>query len=842
MRTDANRIAIRAIRAILDAAHPLELAVAGTTVQCVASHRSADRWPEKALPGIDEGTDGPWPRTAAVACTWEGGRCSLEVICRPNSRDGQLALSVYLGPRGSQLVWVNIPRRIHDAVDATLVHADAQAFLKKRKSGGTSDLQPRLSQILSSLTSASSIPMASQWNARLFDVEVPSGSVQPSPAVAFQHLVHLALLKLDFFSRAEDAKDRGRPLVDVAKLMGVPQDAPGLTGLGEDGEDEDDAEAPARKRRYWAGGFQWGNESKREEFIAGNYWQVGWPRTAEEAPAKTTWLRFDELTSGDLLAIKGYGGQHDLVIHYVGEVVSVDREAGRISLKRFDTPLYKGKAPRGGGAGNWFDTLVPITRKEDIAKIFGARAADGVSDGVAAGYDDIPLNLILYGPPGTGKTYRLQEQYLDRFTRSERQIRDGDAWSTAASELTYFEVIVVAIYAAPNRKATVDQILAHPVAKAKYQANAPKSMRQIVWGTLGQHTVEESTTVKMKRRLGDLVFDKDADGRWFFPGPLPPELREMAERVTKTKSVPREVKDYDFVTFHQAYAYEDFIEGIRPNLVDGDDEDTGGRVGYALRDGIFKEAVRKAVQLTGFDGTIHDFCLLTREERDKHLEGAPHYAVFIDEINRGNVARVLGELITLLEDDKRLGEDNELIVRLPYSGSLFGVPPNLHVIGTMNTADRSVEALDAALRRRFEFIEIPPLPEVFDFAVGPIDLGRLLQTMNRRIERLRDRDHRIGHAYLLSLRKEPTLDALKHAFATKVLPLLQEYFFGDWGKIGLVLGSDFVKKREDAVAFASFDHEDRTALENRPLYELVPMSELTDDHFRRIYEDAPDGS
>lgn len=253
--------------------------------------------------------------------------------------------------------------------------------------------------------------------------------------------------------------------------------------------------------------------------------------------------------------------------------------------------------------------------------------------------------------------------------------------------------------------------------------------------------------------------------------------------------------------------------------------------------------MRNALQRTGFPGTIDDFCKLTKEERAGYFEGAPHYAVFIDEINRGNVARVFGELITLLEDDKRLGAENELIVRLPYSGGLFGVPPNLHVIGTMNTADRSVEALDAALRRRFEFEELGPKPQELNVVIaGPIETRRLLQTINRRLEKLRDRDHCIGHAYFLPLEKEPTLDALKRVFASKIIPLLQEYFFGDWGKIGLVLGREFVRKRQDGIELADFDHDDRDALMTRPVYELVPMEELTDQSFRRIYEDVPSAS
>jgi 5-methylcytosine-specific restriction protein B len=215
-----------------------------------------------------------------------------------------------------------------------------------------------------------------------------------------------------------------------------------------------------------------------------------------------------------------------------------------------------------------------------------------------------------------------------------------------------------------------------------------------------------------------------------------------------------------------------------------------------------KEELAAAAGETLFAGEELDYEQMKRRvlAGDALAPNGKPYVLIIDEINRGNMSRVFGELITLIEPSKRAGRRETAEVQLPYSNERFSVPANLYIIGTMNTADRSLAVVDTALRRRFDFVEMMPDPTVLKVRnVEGVDLVRMLRTINLRIEHLYDREHMIGHSFFMGLTEESTLADLAPIFKNNVLPLLEEYFYEDWEKIAKILGNSGIYTLQPAA-------------------------------------------
>jgi len=426
----------------------------------------------------------------------------------------------------------------------------------------------------------------------------------------------------------------------------------------------------------------------------------------------------------------------------------------------------------------------------------------------------LSLNTILYGPPGTGKTYILKNKYMPMFTSSENSITRDEFLRDVIQNCSWWQVIALAVLEIGKTK--VAEIFNHEYVQIKAQFSNSTTVTPTIWGQLQSHTIEECEHVKVQRRMPPFIFNKTENSEWEIRmnevEEQAPELLELKTKIadfSKTQNV--KIERFEFLTFHQSYSYEDFIEGIKPELLETD-------VAYKIDEGVFQKMCNRA-----------------------RNDSANNYAIFIDEINRGNISSIFGELITLIEEDKREGKPNQIKATLPYSKATFSVPNNLFIIGTMNTADRSVEALDTALRRRFSFIEMNPEPHKLsgtNFKCEGVDLENLLLSLNGRIEKLLDKDYCIGHSYFMNIQdRQNPIDELRMIFQNKILPLLQEYFYGDWGKIMLVIGKEFVYKKTETVKFLTSELTDEyEEYIDKPIYGFTDSQKWTLNSFKSIYE------
>lgn len=415
------------------------------------------------------------------------------------------------------------------------------------------------------------------------------------------------------------------------------------------------------------------------------------------------------------------------------------------------------------------------------------------------------VNQILYGPPGTGKTYYtkfIMNKIISKNTEKSTLINNLDE----IGNLNWYSVIAMAMYNHKKDSYTVPEIKEFEEIKAYLQTKNNNSINAVLWGQLQSHTSESNKLVKYEKRQAPFIFEKLENSKWQLSENGKMFVSEqLADYIVQPQN--RIKKEYSkFITFHQAYSYEEFVEGIKP-------ECENDNIIYTIKNGIFKEICLKA-----------------------NNDPSNNYILVIDEINRGNISKIFGELITLIEEDKRVepnGEygfentivkNNELLVTLPYSQRKFGVPKNLYILGTMNTSDRSIASIDIALRRRFKFREMMPIVDfVADFGCN---FKACFELLNKRISVLLDRDHQIGHSYFINDKHQNDgINGLKNIWFDSILPLLNEYFYGDWEKLQALLGqakndnTSFIKRIEK-ISFANSYSCDED--EN---YDFVPETE-----------------
>lgn len=473
-----------------------------------------------------------------------------------------------------------------------------------------------------------------------------------------------------------------------------------------------------------------------------------------------------------------------------------------------------------------------------------------------------PLNQILFGPPGTGKTYNTIFKTLDilgvpavikgketdsnwfenedadreEAVKAFNRLKDeGRIVFTTFHQSMSYEDFIEGI----KPQTTVGQVeyikedgIFCQIAKKAHVAN-------ISVNTKGE------TSVRFRDQFDNFIFhitellEEGKDVEFESKKRAIQKVAQVDEDMIRFYATNGEI-DRNTVTYARLMKLYD--AGVIPEKLTADKIKTiiGGcnaTYFWTILNEInkYNESHPVSSSKTIEEWSYEDIRLEYENSLEKHSEivsNTKPYVFIIDEINRGNIANIFGELITLLEEDKRLGNSESMTCTLPYSKKEFGVPNSLYIIGTMNTADRSVEALDSALRRRFSFVEMMPKPELLkdvkvrdvkDKDNNNISLQKLLETINKRIEVLKDREHQIGHSYFMKFAGSNFVNAedLKSVFTDKIIPLLQEYFYGDYEKILLVLGRGFIEKQKTNITFA-----DNTSDEDIPDYRY----EIKDNH------------
>ena len=386
-------------------------------------------------------------------------------------------------------------------------------------------------------------------------------------------------------------------------------------------------------------------------------------------------------------------------------------------------------------------------------------------------------NIIYTGVAGTGKTHRLQ-QIAKRYTELLPVANADDLLQALLKPLSWRDVICLIFlnnYQQGRKLLKVPEIIDHQFFRMKAQLNDRKeNLNQTAWGTLMMYSDKNSVRVKYHRRASQSYFDKDDSSNWFLLADSLPLLADLQNKLDDYQAaihsqfqpnyLQPKLERFSFVSFHQAYGYEEFVEGIRPHIADN------GQMSYRVESGAFLRLCQQA----------------------KH-DPSHRYAMLIDEINRANVARVFGELMSLIEPTKRAGQTDSLSVNLAYSRQPFSVPSNVDIYATMNSQDHSLAPLDIAFRRRFEFIECQPQPQLLGKVMAngiEIDLAKLLTVLNERISQNLAKDSQLGHSFLWGI---DSLQALSAAFSQSIIPQVAQACQHHGQILQAIFGQTFIR-------------------------------------------------
>lgn len=469
------------------------------------------------------------------------------------------------------------------------------------------------------------------------------------------------------------------------------------------------------------------------------------------------------------------------------------------------------------------------------------------------------LNQILYGPPGTGKTYNtinkalsiLETKTQEEINAEERDIlnvrfndyiKNGQIVFTTFHQSMSYEDFIEGIK--PLKPEDEDEFVKYDIEEGIFKGLCRQAIKEFYQKGTNDETFERLNS--FENAWNDLLenVQNSIDNNGVFPldtiSGQAMDAFEISDRGNLYLRPQYEgAKDYTvshdrtqklFNAFPNLEVVNNIDKEFR-SVIGGSNSTAYWSVLNYIITWLSENPTAPSIeQKTEISDTLIKFD--NKIVKDNIESTVLNYVIIIDEINRGNVSQIFGELITLIEEDKRLGKDEALEITLPYSKEKFGVPPNLFIIGTMNTADRSVEALDTALRRRFCFEEIQPNSDLIATegklkekhgVLDTISLPNVLETINNRIEILSNRDHKIGHSYFM---KVETVEDLKDTFKKNIIPLLQEYFYNDYEKIGWVLGEGFFveKKTDKKTIFTKFFKQPKPEFELE--YQLADIDKI----------------